>query len=47
MKVRILRDTLIRVKKGAVLEVEEAEGKRLMAFKNAEEVKEAPKKAKK
>lgn len=44
MKVEILRDTLVRVNKGAVIEVPEAEGRRLMAFHNAVEVKEPAKK---
>lgn len=44
MKVQIINDTLVRVKKGEVIEVEETEGRRLMAFKNAVEVKESTKK---
>ena len=45
MKVEIKRDTIVRFSKGAVVEVSEAEGKRLIAFGNAAEVEE--KKAKK
>lgn len=36
MKVKILRDTVIRMDKGAIVEVSDAEAKRLAAFGNAE-----------
>lgn len=35
MKVEITRDTIVRVKKGAVIDVSEEEAKRLISFKNA------------
>lgn len=44
MKVRLIHDALVKFPKGSVLEVSEAEGARLLAFKNAEVVKAAPKK---
>ena len=52
--VRALRDTIVRIQKGAVVEVSDLEAKRLAAFGNAELVVEekqaapkAPKKTKK
>lgn len=49
MMVKILRDTIVRMSKGAVIEVSDKEAARLAAFGNAELVpeKQAPKKAKK
>lgn len=43
IKVEILRDTLVRMPKGTVTEVTDEEAKRLAAFGNAKEVKEAKK----
>ncbi len=43
IKVEILRDTLARVSKGMVIEVTEAEAKRLMSIGNAKVVKETKK----
>ncbi len=43
MKVKLLRETFVRVPAGTVLEVSDAEGKRLLALKNGE--KEAEPKA--
>lgn len=40
MKVRLTHDTAVRFAKDTILEVSEAEGKRLIAFNNAVEVKE-------
>lgn len=40
MKVELLHDTVVRFKKGDVIEVSEAEGKRLIAFTNAKEATE-------
>ena len=47
MIVKILRDTIVRMPKGAVIEVSDKEAARLAAFGNAEPVpeKQAPKKA--
>lgn len=39
MKVEILRDTIVRFPAGSVIEVADAEGKRLISFGNAAEVK--------
>ena len=49
MMVKILRDTIVRMPKGAVIEVSDKEAARLAAFGTAELVpeKQAPKKAKK
>lgn len=49
MMVKTLRDTIVRMPKGAVIEVSDKEAARLAAFGNAEPVpeKQAPKKAKK
>lgn len=49
MMVKILRDTIVRMPKGAVIEVSDKEAARLAAFGNAEPApgKQAPKKAKK
>lgn len=43
MKIKLTHDTVVRFRQGDVLEVEEAEAKRLIAFNNAVEVEEAPK----
>jgi len=40
MKVKLTNDTAVRFAKGAVLEVSEEEGKRLLVFNNAVEVEE-------
>lgn len=40
MRVELLHDTVVRFKKGDVIEVSEAEGKRLIAFNNAKEAEE-------
>lgn len=45
MTVELLHDTIVRFPKGAVVEVSEAEARRLIAFGNAKEQKTAPKKA--
>lgn len=45
MLVKLLRDSFVKFQGGAVIEVSEEEGKRLIAFRNAEEEKPAPKKA--
>ena len=51
MMVKILRATIVRMSKGAVIEVSDKEAARLAAFGNAEPEpvpeKQAPKKAKK
>lgn len=47
MKVEIKRDTIVRFGKGSVIEVADEEGKRLISFGNAAEVKEEPKPKKK
>lgn len=48
MKVKLIHDTLVRMASGTVLDVSEAEAKRLIAFNNAEPVTEAkPAQAKK
>lgn len=48
MKVKLLHDTAVRFPAGAEIEVSETEGKRLIAFMNAEEVEaEKPKTEKK
>lgn len=45
MKIKLTHDTSVRFSAGTVLEVEEAEAKRLMAFNNAIKVnEEEPKK---
>ena len=45
MKIKLTHDTSVRFRKGDVLEVEEAEAKRLIAFNNAvQEKEEEPKK---
>ena len=41
-KVEILRDTVVKVAKGAVIEVSDEEAKRLAAFGNAKAVAEKP-----
>ncbi len=46
MKIRLTNDTIVRFKAGTVLEVEDSEGKRLIAFKNAVKAEE-PKEEKK
>lgn len=43
IKVEILRDTIVRMPKGATIEVTDEEAKRLAAFGNAKEVKETKK----
>lgn len=47
MKVKVLRDTIVRFPAGSVLDVTGEEGKRLIALGNAAEVKEKPKKKEK
>lgn len=47
MKIKLLRDTVVRFQGGTVIEVSEEEAKRLIAFRNAEPVKETKKPAKK
>lgn len=48
MRVELLHDTVVRFPKGAVLEVSEAEAKRLIAFGNAKKAEaKAEKKTKK
>lgn len=39
MKVKLINDTIVRFSKGTVLEVDDKEGQRLIAFKNAVEEK--------
>lgn len=46
MRVRLVRDALVRVEKGAILDVSEKEAARLAAFNNAVLVVEDPKPAK-
>lgn len=45
MKVKLTRDTAVKLLKGEVVEVTEQEARRLVAFRLAEEVKETKKKA--
>lgn len=40
MKVKLTNDTAVRFAKGTILEVSDKEGKRLIVFNNAVEVKE-------
>lgn len=47
MKVKVLRDTIVRFPAGTVLDVTGEEGKRLIALGNAAEVKVEKKKEKK
>lgn len=47
MKVRLIRDTIVRMQKDTLVEVTETEGKRLIAFGNAEAVNAVPKKTSK
>ena len=47
MKVEILRDTIVRFPAGAVIDVADDEGARLISFGNAAKVKPAEKPAKK
>lgn len=47
MKIKLLHDTIVRHKAGEVIEVEEAEAKRLMAFNNAVKVEAKEEKPKK
>lgn len=44
MKVKILRDTVVRVVKGQVIDVTDAEAARLKAFGNGEVVEDKPEK---
>lgn len=44
MKIRLTHDTVVRFSQGTILEVDEAEAKRLIAFNNAQEIEEEPKK---
>ncbi len=44
MIVELLHDTAVRFHKGAIVEVDETEAKRLIAFNNAKEVTAEPKK---
>ena len=46
-KVKLLHDTIVRFAKDTVVEVSEQEASRLIAFGNAEEVKEEKKSTKK
>lgn len=45
MKVKLLRDTVVRFSGGTVIDVSKEEAARLIAFRNAEPVKEPAKKA--
>lgn len=47
MKIKLLRDTVVRFQSGTVIEVSDAEAKRLISLRNAEPVKETKKPAKK
>ncbi len=47
MKVKVLRDTIVRHPAGTVLDVTAEEGKRLIALGNAAEVKSEKKKTEK
>lgn len=44
MNVELTKDTIVRLPKGTVIAVPDAEGKRLIAFHNAVEKKETKKK---
>lgn len=44
MKIKLLHDAAVRFPAGTVLDVPEGEAKKLIAFNNAEEAKETPKK---
>lgn len=44
MKIKLTHDTAVRFRKGDVLEVEESEAKRLIAFNSAIKEEEEPKK---
>lgn len=46
MLVKLLHDTIVRLKEGTVIELPEEEAKRLMAFGNAQKEKKETKKAK-